>query len=279
MRAIGVLACTLAGGSLAAALSVHPHKRGVSQGHHGGISMFEVQDQEGAVNASAVRGTSEMVTIPSSSLLGMVGRHMLASVGAKRDEPLYVGDPPPKHSVVITRSQYWLLVLSYVLLWSTVVSITGWFYVRHKAWPPVDPEVADADLKHFSSSPFGCLEDMRSCLWTFVCPCITWADNVSTLDLMGFWSALGMMTVMMVAYSLTGYVILMALSAMVWTHFRQRMRQMFDMEGQYECAYYSFDCLLYFACMPCAIAQEARHLELAKRADHEAVRKQRPMDA
>lgn len=277
MRAVGVLTCAFTGVNLAAALSVHPFGPGKSEGHHG-ISILEVQEEP--ANASAkLAGASEMVTIPSGSVLGVVGRHMLASVGLKKDEPLYVGDPPPNHSIVISRSQYWIMVASYVALWGLAVFFTGWLYIRQKAWPPVDPEAAGADLRRFSSSPFGCLEDCSICLWAFVCPCIRWADNVSMLDLMGYWPALGLMGMMMVAYSLTGYVILMALSAMVWTHFRQRTRQMFDMEGQNECSYYAFDCLLYFACMPCAIAQEARHLELAARADNQAVKGQRPEDA
>lgn len=284
MRAVGVLTFAFTGVNLAAALSFTPStppRRGASQGHRHGISILEVQDVPAAKH-SWVAGASEMVTIPSGSVLGAVGGHILAFAGLKKDEPLYVGEPPPKHSIVISRSQYWILVASYVALWSIAVFFTGWLYMRQKAWPPVDPtgvEVAGADLKRFSSSPFGCMEDFSICFWAFVCPCIRWADNVSTLNLMGFWSALAMMGMMEVAYSLTGYVTLMALSALVWTHFRQRMRQMFDMEGQNECSYYAFDCLLYFACMPCAIAQEARHLELAARSNHEAVKGQRPVDA
>jgi len=272
MKAVSVLACAFVGVSLSAALSVHP----VSKGHRG-ISTLELG--EVAANASAVVGTSEeMITVPSGSVLGVMSRHLLVSAEARK-EPIYVGDPPPKHSVVITRSQYWILVASYVALWSAAVFLIGWLYIRQKIWAPVDPEVVGADLKRFSSGPFNCLDDMNIFLWTFLCPCIRWADNVSMLDLLGFWPALAVMTLVMIMYSLTGYVIIAALSAMVWTHYRQRMRQMFDMEGQYECAYYSSDCLLYFACMPCAIAQEARHLELAARAGHEAVEKQRPADA
>jgi len=245
MRAAGALACALAAPALSSALSVAPRQGGAAPE---------------AGRFFALEKEAELLADPRTSVpeaLGMLGQQ-------------------GPGEVVISRSTYAVAVVSYAVLWSALVALVAFLYRRAKVWPSVDPEMEHVDFTKFSSGPFDCLQDPKIFLWSFFCPCIRFADNTSMLGIVSFWLALAVMTGAWLLNSLQGGVLLWAASSLAWMGFRQKFRQRFGMEGQGEWTYYATDCLLYLACAPCTIAQEARQLELAARADHEAVKAQRP---
>lgn len=246
-----MLACALAAPALAASLSVAPPR-------HGG-------DGLAALEAEAALLADPRSAVPEA--LGLVGRHVPSSAALRQ-----VGVESPSGEIVVSRQVYVASIVSYILLWSTFVAFVAFLYQKAKVAPTVDPERGYTDFTKFSSGPFDCLQDPKICIWSFLCPCIRFADSVSMLGILGFWPALALMAGAWLMNSLSGGLLIWAASALVWMVFRQKFRRSFSMDGQGDWKGYAGDCLLYFACAPCAIAQEARHVELAARADHEAVK-------
>lgn len=257
MRAAAALARALAVPALAAALSVAPPREGAAL----------------EAGRSAAPEGAALPADPGSSVqeaLGLLGGRL--SLGGLRGP----GDPARPGEVVVSRRQYAAAIASYVVVWSALVALVAFLYRRAKVWPSIDPEREYVDFTKFASGPFDCLKDPKICLWSLFCPFIRFADNMSMLGIVGFWPALAIMAGAWLLNSLLGGVLVWVASSFAWMGFRQKFRQRFDMEGQGKWSYYATDCLLYLACAPCAIAQEARQLDLAARADHEAVKAQRP---
>lgn len=190
--------------------------------------------------------------------------------------PHFIGKEPPAGSVVISRSEYVAAIISYVFIWSVAIAFTGFLYQRIKVWPSVDSEREYTDFSKWTSGPFDCTQDPKICLWSFLCPCIRFADNVSMLGIMQYWLALALMSCVWLLNGISGGMLIWCCSAFAWMLLRQKFRAKFDMEGQHEFSYMLGDYILYILCVPCAISQEARHIELAAKADHEAVKAQRP---
>jgi len=254
MRAAAALPCAIAVPALAAALSVATRQEGA------------------ALDAGRPAALEEATLLadPRSSVpeaLGLLGGRL--SLGGS-------GGPVRPGEVVIPRQKYAAAIVSYVVVWSALVALVAFLYRRAKVWPSIDPEREYVDFTKFASGPFDCLKDPKICLWSLFCPYIRFADNMSMLGIVSFWPALAIMAGAWLLNSLLGGVLVWVASSFAWMGFRQKFRQRFDMEGQGRWSYYATDCLLYLACAPCAIAQEARQLELAARADHEAVKAQRP---
>lgn len=251
-----------------------------------GLSVAPTLSRE-ASHLSAM-GETELLIDPRSSLpealelVGRVGqslahRHLIQEDSVQRTP--HGSRPDPDGTIYLSRRVYWILEVSYFVLSSVLIALSAYVYRRAKVWPEVDPEREYKDFTKFSSGPFDCLQDSNTCLWSFVCPCIRWADNMSMLGIMSFWLALTLMAGSWLLNAISGGLFWWLISALVWMVFRQRFREKFDMEGRNECSTYMGDCVLYLFCMPCAIAQEARHLETACKADHEAVKEQRPQVA
>lgn len=152
------------------------------------------------------------------------------------------------------------------------------FYKWIKRWPHVEPNFTErANMRVWSSGPFDCFQDLPICCWSCWCPLIRWADSVEMLGFMAFWVAIAIfLAIDFLTYIGLGFFWLLAIS--ILTYHRQKMRRSFNMDGQGEFCTYCGDCFLYLCCSPCAVAQEARHVEFAAMVDHEAVKHQRPRE-
>lgn len=123
------------------------------------------------------------------------------------------------------------------------------------------------DLGQWSSSlVLDWCQDPKICFWSCFCPCIRWADTLDTMGIMGFWSAfsLSVTTTLLteITYGLSWWMLLLGL-----VYFRRRFRKKFKMDTTTYCVQ-AADCLGLCCCLPCALAQEARHAQAALRAGH-----------
>eukprot|EP00441_Pelagodinium_beii_P020651 CAMPEP_0197655218 /NCGR_PEP_ID=MMETSP1338-20131121/39323_1 /TAXON_ID=43686 ORGANISM="Pelagodinium beii, Strain RCC1491" /NCGR_SAMPLE_ID=MMETSP1338 /ASSEMBLY_ACC=CAM_ASM_000754 /LENGTH=250 /DNA_ID=CAMNT_0043230823 /DNA_START=88 /DNA_END=840 /DNA_ORIENTATION=- len=137
--------------------------------------------------------------------------------------------------------------------------------------PPAVDELQSADLQKWSSSPMDCCEDVEVCCWSTLCPAVRWADSMDMVGQISFWlGVLSFVALSLLSGLLGGGWLLLAFALAM---FRQHFRRVFDIDGQGEFSTFCFDCCLYIWCAPCAIAQEARHVEFAAKVNHKAVRK------
>mmetsp|Transcript_43962 Transcript_43962/g.71257 ORF Transcript_43962/g.71257 Transcript_43962/m.71257 type:complete len:257 (+) Transcript_43962:112-882(+) len=164
-----------------------------------------------------------------------------------------------------------------VLLMAVVTFGTAVLYRWRKQWPPADPDMQGFNLRVWSSGPFDCFQDIPISCWSCFCPAIRWADSMAMIGQVGFWLGLTVFVVFNLLSSGGTYGICAWVTACaVFAFFRQRFRRGFDMEGQGSVFAFCGDCCFYIFCTPCAVAQEARHVELAAKADHSFVTAQRP---
>lgn len=187
------------------------------------------------------------------------------------DQPVQNPNPTPLQNL---ESMY-LLSLVIGLSYVVIVMIAAAVFQMTRRWPEPVQGMQGKDLRQWSSGPFDCCEDCQGFVLAFCCTGIRLAESFSMLGLAGFWTVVVMFTLVAAASQFLPFVgLALVIAGIIW---RQTFRKRFDMPGQGECGNFVGDCLLYICCMPCAIAQEARHLDDAARADHEAVREQRPL--
>eukprot|EP00933_Yihiella_yeosuensis_P010772 TRINITY_DN1175_c2_g2_i1.p1 TRINITY_DN1175_c2_g2~~TRINITY_DN1175_c2_g2_i1.p1 ORF type:complete len:263 (-),score=22.56 TRINITY_DN1175_c2_g2_i1:35-823(-) len=171
-----------------------------------------------------------------------------------------------------------LIAVVVALIFTLIVAAV---YRYLKVWPPKDENIQSEELRSWSSGPFDCFDDIPICCWSCFCPSIRWADSMSMIGRMSFWFAVCLFAGMQMLYARhvagpPGLLWMIALG--IWTYCRHDMRRTFNMNGYGEFSYCVSDCCFYLCCTPCAISQEARHIEKAARADHEAVKPHRPQE-
>lgn len=161
--------------------------------------------------------------------------------------------------------------LSYV----AIMFLCAGAYAIWRKWPAPDPKSKEKDLSQWTSGPFDCFDDLPGFAIACCCSGIRLADSVSMFGITSFWVAFTLFCLLAVATSALPFLGCIALVVgIVW---RQTFRARFDMPGRTEFTTYVTDGLMYICCIPCAIAQEARHLEEAAKAEHPAVREHRPL--
>lgn len=164
------------------------------------------------------------------------------------------------------------LSLASFMIWCTLVVLTACLYRSHKSFPQAVSSRPEQDFNDWTSGPFEIHSDWKVCCWSCCCPCIRWADNMDMLGIMSFWVGLLIFCVLVLLGTVPGGLLFWLVASLLWMSFRQQFRSKFDME-QNNLRSFLGDCMLYCCCWPCAIAQEARHIEEACRAAHKAVRK------
>jgi len=164
-----------------------------------------------------------------------------------------------------------LAIMSSVI-WCTLVTLAACVYRSQKSFPQAISSRSKQDFNDWTSGPFDIHSDLKVCCWSCWCPCIRWADNMDMLGILGFWVGLLLFCGLIILTTVPGGLFLWLVAVLLWMSFRQQLRLKFDME-QSTVRTFLGDCALYCCCWPCAIAQEARHIEEACRAAHPAMRK------
>jgi Cys-rich protein (TIGR01571 family) len=180
------------------------------------------------------------------------------------------------------------------------VVIVAHYYLEHKH--AKSPYKQVADLKEYKTGLFGCFDDLPLCCFSLNCPIISWADTMSSVKedpggssptpptatslqsatslgdsssvkpILKFWTGLFiLLAVQIVSFifsglgaQLVGWIAFACLVA----HYRTKFRTSFGFEHTgHDCMK---DCVLAAFCGICVIAQDARHLAMAKKLNHKA---------
>jgi Cys-rich protein (TIGR01571 family) len=130
--------------------------------------------------------------------------------------------------------------------------------------PPKQDENPDTfDFSHWSSDSFDCCQDPAICCMATCCQGIRWSQTADMAGILKYWIAIAFLFVMSVLLPLDIYV---AMFAGLIIGGRSRLRQIYSMKGQGECGTICGDVILICFCPCISIAQEARHVEAAKKA-------------
>lgn len=161
-----------------------------------------------------------------------------------------------------------------VFVWAVLTLLLGTFYHHEKLHPPkLDPEGVNVSLHDRERLDrhrwrFGLFEHTevpRLCCFSFFCAPIRWADTMRMAGFMNYYSALALAVGLTVLGYLTlgiGFVVLLC----VCVHFRERMKQKFEIRSQ------TSEWLAFMFCPWCSITQEARQMEEAYLARHPSIR-------
>lgn len=158
-------------------------------------------------------------------------------------------------------------------IWCTLILATAWRYKSRKRWPDMEQASllsTESDFQQWTSGPFECWKDLGVCFWACTCPCIRWADSLEMAGIVRFWVGLSLFGNALLLNSVPSAILLWFVASLCWMAFRQQFRRRFDMDSE-SSTIVCTDWALYCFCCPCAIAQEARHVEAAFRAGHKAV--------
>jgi Cys-rich protein (TIGR01571 family) len=212
------------------------------------------------------------------------GPNAFLRAGEKQEpDPLVVSAPPgaadsADAAVAALRAMILFLVLSSSICVALGVCFVAHQYREHKAMPKVSKYQRREDFAGFKTGVFDFWGDLPLCCFVAQCPCIVWADNLSsvsvateeprTVPVLNFWIALITMLVLFTLCNLGGIVVWI-ITAFVMAYFRQKFRKAFAMTTNTGSCIQ--DVLLYLCCGCCIIAQDARHVEEARNQDHPAV--------
>jgi len=111
------------------------------------------------------------------------------------------------------------------------------------------------DEGDFSDGLFDVSNDWSIFAWSCFCPCVRWSDTMSKLFLISFFLGVGIWaTLLMMNAAVTGLgfccLVVLGATNRFWIRSDLKMPPR-----------YASDFLAYLCCMPCAVAQEARHVD------------------
>mmetsp|Transcript_78018 Transcript_78018/g.129178 ORF Transcript_78018/g.129178 Transcript_78018/m.129178 type:complete len:327 (+) Transcript_78018:57-1037(+) len=200
---------------------------------------------------------------------------MLHSKGADEDSIVATatdvekngGLPAPLHTL------RWAIPASGTVVVGLLAAV---IYRCKKRWPEVETaQGREEDLKEWSSGHFDCLSEPAICCASCCCPCIRWADTMDMANIVAFWPAAFVFLFLLVSNFWVPAFMLINIALL--TYGRQMLRKGFGMKEQTTARSLCGDCLYVSFCTPCAITQEARHVEKAAKVGHPLLESKRPM--
>lgn len=148
-------------------------------------------------------------------------------------------------------------IIGYIVL----VCCCGFCYLRIKGDMLNDWGSNRLPTDGFSDNIWACKTDSKNlsiCCWSCFCPCIRWADTISEMGYLRFPVALAIWIFLCVGNSFLmglGSLILIGLGA----YFRIKLRASWGLQSNTAMDIFNWCC-----CIPCVVAQEARHVERAR---------------
>lgn len=165
-----------------------------------------------------------------------------------------------------------------LLVWVILSGLFGYMYMHSREKHveelfsnPGYPELQEEDFRTWQHSWYDCFAHTDITVMSFICPCVRWAETMSYvrpfLDWYLFWMVY--VACWLLArlgwFSFYGWI----LGSLICTYFRRQLRAAYKMDTSSTTVV--SDCALYFFCGPCAIAQEAKHVESSMQHHHFAV--------
>lgn len=201
-----------------------------------------------------------------------------------KQDPLAVTSPPGTQEAAQEAMQalhHMLMLIVFVgsSCLALAVTFVAYQYKVHKADPLATPYQSRDDFQSFQTGLCDCWHDLPLCCFITTCPWIRWAENMSMVSsgtspspsktpILGFWVAFGTFLALTMLCN-PGGILVWVVTACVLAYFRQKLRQAFSMKNNTGSCLQ--DCLGYLCCCYCIIAQDARHLEEAKKQEHSAI--------
>jgi len=203
-----------------------------------------------------------------------------------KQDPLAVTSPPGTQEAAQEAMQafhHMLMLIVFVLSSCLALAVTfvAYQYRIHKADPLATPYQSRDDFQSFQTGLCDCWDDLPLFCFITTCPWIRWAENMSMvakdapsgtepskMPILGFWIAFGTFLALTLLCN-PGGILVWIVTAFVLAYFRQKLRQAFSMKNNTGSCLQ--DCLGYLCCCYCVIAQDARHLEEAKKQEHPAI--------
>jgi len=200
-----------------------------------------------------------------------------------RRPPLVVSAPPGTDDAATASIRALRTLILWMMIFMSCLGVMGvtcvaYQYRSHKATPAVSKYGSHEDFQSFKTGLFDCWDDLPLFCFVFQCPWIRWAENVSTVSnasaepgeipILGFWIAFATFLLLTVLSNAGGplvYIITVCFLA----YFRQKFRRAFSMKSNTGSCLQDF--FLYLCCCYCLIAQDARHIEEAKKQEHPAI--------
>lgn len=145
-----------------------------------------------------------------------------------------------------------------------IISLAAEVYNRFRLGSPSPQSARTGQTPRegdFNNSLFSCLEDPKLSLFSFVCPCLRWADTLDKANkkpILQYYVAALLFALLLLLDPITAGISLLVL-VLVATYFRQKLRSEFSLPAGGSTIWEDF--LSYFCCFCCAVVQEARHVE------------------
>lgn len=216
------------------------------------------------------------------------GLHLRGNTGSSPMVPSEVSTALVKEDASLLQDQsrlgpwetiQFFLMLSYgelvvlVLSWGALTVAFAYYYHKYKELPDVHPDSlsneASEEFKTWKHGLFDCLQVPELCLQAFLCPSVRWADTMRMMGHFSFWTGFFIMFSIAVCDALSMGVFLHVVLAGLGAYYRQQLRKQFHMEAGVQSMV--LDYMAYWCCGPCAVTQEARHVQEAEKKEHPVV--------
>jgi len=150
-------------------------------------------------------------------------------------------------------------VLVAALLYAVLIFGVAYCYMQNRG-KNVSASTGYLPEDGFSDAICECSQSWPICMWSCFCPCIRWSDTAAQMQFMSFYLGIALWCFLMLGNSLvSGLGLLLIVLLGAWH--RNKTRAAFGLPRT--CTTAIQDIIAWSCCQPCAIAQEARHVERA----------------
>lgn len=151
----------------------------------------------------------------------------------------------------------WQTILIGFAVYMVLVLVAAFAYVKFRSDVPLQ-DMRFLPKDGFSDAIYSCAGSWSICFYACCCPCLRWSDTVSKVGLMYFWFGV-MLWAPLLYFNYLVAGVSWPILALLGAGYRYRLRSHFGLErgATRVCQ----DLVAWCCCMPCAIAQEARHVD------------------
>lgn len=195
---------------------------------------------------------------------GGAGKFMFLNHASERTfkewETYTSGNPTVKNPGLVPFQSYgWVYIVTGIVLYLVLAFAVAFCYISRKG-PRLQSASGYLPEDGFSDAICECGQSWPICLWACCCPCVRWSDTNSQMRFMSFYLGIFvwcLLTLCNWMFAGLGFLLVMIMGA----YYRGRIRAYFGLPRT--CMTGFQDVIAWMCCQPCAIAQEARHIERA----------------
>lgn len=184
--------------------------------------------------------------------------------GPNPQKPTLLSESPgvpkkmPEKTPMQTYSWTYLLIGFTVYL--VLVLAVGFAYTKFQSDAPLS-DIRFLPKDGFSDAIYSCGSNWTICCWACCCPCLRWGDTVSKVGYMSFWIGVVLWAILFFVNGLSAGLAWPVIG-LLGAFFRYKLRLHYGFPAN--CITHIQDLVAWWCCVPCAIAQEARHVDRAQ---------------